>query len=332
MEPIQNQDPELNQAESSQDSSMPVDAFTTDVAPVNDAQAQPVEEPQPTNAAIVKQAFKYLLWYIGLVIAGMLLMALPVLIMFAVFDKLDLVDKTIIKDWQLAVITVGAQLLPLYVFWKKKWCDFSWVKMPNLGKMLLWIFVAWLGYLFIDSFVVEVYTMIGIDVDAQTSISEEGAIPLNLISCCILAPLCEEAFYRGTFERQLLKTNWNPWYAIVISAFVFALMHFDLYVSTLTFGAGLLMGWIFYRTRNIWLTVFLHFVNNTFSSGTDLLDTYFEDPFSGMDYPFYGDVILLVVGIVLLCVAVRAIGKIMARNEQTMELNKCVEVNDPPVF
>ena len=324
METIQNPDPELTPPELPQDNASPVDV----------PYGQPIEEPQPTDRSIVKDAFKYLLRYIGLVILGVFVTGIPAIVLFLVLSSFVKGHGDLLKDWVAALVLAGAQLVPLYVFWKKKWCDFSWVKMPNLGKILLWIVVAWLGYLCIDAFVVEVYTWIGIDVDAQKSISEEGAIPLTLISCCILAPLTEEAFYRGAFERKLLEASWNPWYAIVISAAVFGLMHCDPYVSTLTFGAGLLMGWIYFRTRNIWLTVFLHFINNTFSSVTDLLN--FEDPFLDGKYPFYVYVLLLVAGVVLICFAARAIGKIMTSNERVVMLNDGGGVgdgdNDPSLF
>lgn len=294
---------------------------------------QPIQEPPSTNLMFVKQAFRYLLIYVGLTFLGFLMLALPVAGLLLILDKIFPLGHYIsIKGWILGFSGIGAQLLPLYVFWKKKWCDFSWIRTPRLGKILLWIVVAWLGFMCIDLFIVEVYTHLSIDVNSQESVSESGAIPLALIAGCILAPLAEEAFFRGTFERILLKTNWNPWYAIMASALVFALFHVDLYVSTMTFIAGLLMGWIYYRTRNIWLTVFLHALNNTLSSMVDFVDDFFEGTALDADMPFYIYVLSSVAGIILIGVSIRAIGKIVARNEEMMAMNQGTDHADNSIF
>ena len=46
------------------------------------------------------------------------------------------------------------------------------------------------------------------------------------------------------------------------SAFYFAFIHLNLYQAIGAFLMGLFMGWIYYRTGSLWLTILIHFVNN----------------------------------------------------------------------
>ena len=87
-----------------------------------------------------------------------------------------------------------------------------------------------------------------------------------MLSVCLIGPLAEEVLFRGAIERRLLEKNWNPWYAIVISALIFALAHFNFEQGFTATVIGIFMGWVYYRTRSIWPTVLIHVVNNTVAS------------------------------------------------------------------
>ena len=90
--------------------------------------------------------------------------------------------------------------------------------------------------------------------------------PVDMIlSVSILAPLCEELLCRGIICRGLLTHN-KPWFAIVFSAFIFALLHGNLQQGIAAFALGLFMGWVYFKTHSIWSTIAIHFVNNTLST------------------------------------------------------------------
>lgn len=84
------------------------------------------------------------------------------------------------------------------------------------------------------------------------------------ISVAIFAPLLEEIFCRGIILRGLL-THYSPTKAIFWSAAMFAIMHMNPWQAVPAFLMGILMGWIYYRTRSIWAVIFIHFINNSFS-------------------------------------------------------------------
>lgn len=83
-----------------------------------------------------------------------------------------------------------------------------------------------------------------------------------ILSTCILAPLCEETLCRGLMLRGMLQYK-KPWKAIFWSAFLFAFMHMNPWQAIPAFAMGLLFGWVYYKTRSLWLTIFLHCLNNS---------------------------------------------------------------------
>ncbi|MBO4764923.1 MAG: CPBP family intramembrane metalloprotease [Bacteroidales bacterium] len=90
--------------------------------------------------------------------------------------------------------------------------------------------------------------------------------PVDLIiSTAILAPLCEEFLCRGNMMRGILVQKQSAVKAILWSAFIFALIHFNPWQSVPAFVLGCFFGWIYYKTHSLWACVFMHFVNNATS-------------------------------------------------------------------
>ena len=104
----------------------------------------------------------------------------------------------------------------------------------------------------------------------------EGPLWANLLTMCIMAPLCEEWLCRGVILRGLLnfapKTprqegertrGLSPALAIVISAIFFAAIHGNVWQGITAFAIGCLFGYVYYRTGSLKLTILMHCVNNT---------------------------------------------------------------------
>ena len=81
-----------------------------------------------------------------------------------------------------------------------------------------------------------------------------------LILVIALTPaVCEEFFFRGMLMKSMSA---NPSAAIVISAALFALLHYDLTKLLSTFAIGLFIGWVVMRSGNLTSGMILHFINN----------------------------------------------------------------------
>ena len=86
----------------------------------------------------------------------------------------------------------------------------------------------------------------------------------SFFTIVIFAPLLEELFCRGIILRGLLHHT-TPAKAIFWSALMFGVMHLNPWQAIPAFLLGLLMGWIYWKTRSLWIVIFIHFINNGFS-------------------------------------------------------------------
>lgn len=91
-----------------------------------------------------------------------------------------------------------------------------------------------------------------------------GPLLINLLCVSVMAPVFEEWLCRGIVLRSLLGVS-RPWVAISVSALFFGLIHGNLWQAIPAFLIGLLLGWVYYRTGSLKLTMLMHCVNNTFS-------------------------------------------------------------------
>lgn len=87
----------------------------------------------------------------------------------------------------------------------------------------------------------------------------------TFITIVVAAPVLEEFLMRGLLLRGLLK-NYSPAKAIVWTSVMFAVLHLNPWQGIGAFILGLVLGWIYYKTRSIWTCIFLHFANNLFAS------------------------------------------------------------------
>lgn len=86
----------------------------------------------------------------------------------------------------------------------------------------------------------------------------------SFLTVAIFAPIFEEWLCRGMVLRGLL-TKMKPVWAIVISALFFAVIHANPWQALNAFLIGLMMGYVYYKTGSLLLTMIIHFVNNATS-------------------------------------------------------------------
>jgi hypothetical protein len=86
----------------------------------------------------------------------------------------------------------------------------------------------------------------------------------------IAAPLLEEILFRGIILHGLLK-NYKAGISIAFSSLLFALIHGNVAQGLGAFLMGLFMGWLYWKTRSLYLPILLHFVNNSISCAALLI-------------------------------------------------------------
>lgn len=90
----------------------------------------------------------------------------------------------------------------------------------------------------------------------------EMPILLMGIMVCVFAPIVEEFMFRRALIGTLGK--YGNVFAIIISAVAFGLFHGNLYQFFYAFLVGLILGYVYVKSGNWWLSVLLHAIMNFF--------------------------------------------------------------------
>jgi membrane protease YdiL (CAAX protease family) len=84
-----------------------------------------------------------------------------------------------------------------------------------------------------------------------------------IINIVILAPFLEELFHRGVVFNYL-KNKFSPILTIIISGFLFALIHGNILLIASTLISGLMFAYVYYKTEDIKYPILLHSLVNLF--------------------------------------------------------------------
>lgn len=107
--------------------------------------------------------------------------------------------------------------------------------------------------------------------------------PIALLFACVIAPMLEEMLFRGVILRSFL-VQYSRTAAILGSAALFGVAHLNLSQFVTAFIAGVVLGWLYERTRSLWPCILLHAANNAFAMYSPAL----IDPKAGdFSTPFY---------------------------------------------
>lgn len=85
---------------------------------------------------------------------------------------------------------------------------------------------------------------------------------LNLFMVAILPAIGEEMLFRGTIQPLFTKLTGNIHTAILLTAFLFSALHMQFYGFLPRFALGVVFGYMFYHSGNIWIPAIAHFINN----------------------------------------------------------------------
>lgn len=87
---------------------------------------------------------------------------------------------------------------------------------------------------------------------------------IGIIAIAVVGPILEELLFRGAVTKALLR-KYSPTKAILLSAFIFGIVHFN---PAQVVGAGiigLLLAWIYYKTASLIPCILIHIINNSLS-------------------------------------------------------------------
>jgi membrane protease YdiL (CAAX protease family) len=89
-----------------------------------------------------------------------------------------------------------------------------------------------------------------------------GGFLIVFVLMAVLPAIGEELIFRGLIQNIFLKTYQNPHIAVGFSAFWFALVHAQLTNFLALALMGVVLGYLYYWTKNLWIPILAHLFNN----------------------------------------------------------------------
>lgn len=124
----------------------------------------------------------------------------------------------------------------------------------------------------------ELLERFGLNGDVNTAAMQVYSLPdvLGLLlGVVIVAPLAEEFAFRGVLVSVMRR--WGDWFAVAFSTVVFAMAHMSVQALPVVVVGGFVMALIYVRTRNIWINILIHFLNNLFATLPIVLSFFFGE-------------------------------------------------------
>jgi CAAX protease family protein len=166
-------------------------------------------------------------------------------------------------------VSIPVQLALLYLMAQQpggRAADYLGLKWPSRGELRFGIAatvaliiagdaLSWvLGRSLVTPFQNDIY---------RTAANTGWLLPLWLAVVAVV-PLGEETLFRGFLFRGWLRKPTDAWPAILLTAFLWAIVHvqYDWYVIAQVFGFGVLLGWLRWATGSTILTMVLHALIN----------------------------------------------------------------------
>ena len=157
------------------------------------------------------------------------------------------------------VIFIGITVILSFIYWsylKEQMSNFGFNKMTAyIGLLLL------LPCLLLNVTLTEFFNFLN-NSESKSFLDEfDMDYAVAVIAICVIPGIFEEIGFRGILQSQLL-TAVSVKKAICISAFLFALVHFNILNLPYLFVLGVLLGWVSWKTKSVYPSILIHFLHN----------------------------------------------------------------------
>lgn len=185
---------------------------------------------------------------------------------FAVLLFLSIMGESIsFTMLQNCIVSELIILVPALLFLaagRKNWNDSLGFRRVKCTTLLMTVLFTYLCMPLVT--VLNAITMLFADnavASMQDGIYEVG-FPLMLLLIGIYGPFCEEFVFRGVIFRGYQKSGSTFW-AIVLSSFLFGLMHLNINQAVYALVLGIFMALLVEATGSLWSSVLCHIVFNS---------------------------------------------------------------------
>ncbi len=165
----------------------------------------------------------------------------------------------------LAITAVISSLATFILFVSTKWAPVS----GNYLKTRPWDVFFWSALLALGSilpmqFLAEKFNLT-MPEGTEEMFKSIMKVSWGYVALGLMVPIAEEIVFRGAIQRVLQNAlgERKRWIAIVVSALIFGIIHFNLAQGLHAFLVGLLLGWLYSKTGSILPGFVFHWANNT---------------------------------------------------------------------
>lgn len=158
-----------------------------------------------------------------------------------------------------------------------------------------------------------------------TNVTTWQEFALEFFSTAIVVPVMEEFAFRGVLFSGLKKHGTA--FAVVASAIIFSLLHMDFSNVVFALIAGLVFGVLYAKTRNLWLTILIHALNNGYAVLSSHADFFGDRGSLVLEIVFWVLIVLGLAALVLLLTAKRKVlfsGRKESYSVQPLRAGECV--------
>lgn len=207
----------------------------------------------------MKTAIKLIFIYLGIQLVCSGLVSIPSVIL----TSMNGVDVTQVTGLTLALSMLLAMAVMSVYLWKARYIpkdkeSWSFISLPFLAVTLM---IGLSMSVLLDLFTA-LFSWLPDMLEEQFDALQSGW--LGIVSITLFGPILEELLFRGGVTKVLLE-RYSPRKAIFLSAFLFGLFHLNPAQVFATFFGGLLLAWVYYRTRSLIPCILIHIVNNSLS-------------------------------------------------------------------
>jgi membrane protease YdiL (CAAX protease family) len=90
-----------------------------------------------------------------------------------------------------------------------------------------------------------------------------GELLRNIFLVALLPSIGEELFFRAGIQKELSTYFSNKDIAIILTAVIFSAFHLEFDGFLPRFFLGLILGYVYYWSSSIWVSIAVHFINNS---------------------------------------------------------------------
>lgn len=178
------------------------------------------------------------------------------------------VDAYYLLSGAMTFLSLGLPFYLYMIFKKETASSLLKFKPIKFKYALLYVITGWGLCLCANLPVNLIYNFIsdvGIDSGMSVNPGTDSVLSfvLKIIAVGVAPAIFEEFVFRGVVLSKLRKYGTS--FALIASSLLFAMLHSNLISLPFAFLAGIIIGFIYIKTDNLWIAIAIHFLNNTFS-------------------------------------------------------------------